>query len=73
MQEAVEKSFRLKLICSQILENPNEWSGQIKELQTLLPLIPAQIIQKNLPALLSIAYLLFKNVSEGKSWYVGVK
>lgn len=68
MQE-VEKSLRLKQLCSQILENPKEWNGKIKDLQKLLTSLPPIIIQKNLTALLSVGYLILKDVSEGKDWY----
>lgn len=72
MQEAVEKSFRLKRLCSRIVENPQEWNRQIKELQELVAQLPRDAIQRDFTAILSIAYLIFKNLSESKSWYVSL-
>lgn len=70
MQETVGKSFRLKLLCSRILEKPIEWNVEIKAIQKLLPDLPRDMIQKNLSAILSVGYLIFKNLSESKRWFV---
>lgn len=64
MQAAAEYLQRVNLACAQIFENPKKWSAPIKELQAALPLLPREMVELNKIAILGVAYLAFKNLSE---------
>lgn len=56
--------LQLKLLCSNIVENPKSCSDKMKHLEHLIPQIPTPMLQKMLSTVLCVAYPVFKTISE---------
>lgn len=56
--------LKIKLLCTDVAQNPKKCTDQMRELQDLLLLLPTFTLQRMLPTVLCVAYPIFKTIYE---------
>lgn len=62
----MDNSIKIKLLCTEILQNPENCGHQMKAIEELLKLIPQHIAQHLMPTMLCVYHPILKNISENK-------
>lgn len=62
----MDNNVKVKLLCTEILQNPENCSYQMKELEESVKLIPQYMAQHLMPTMLCVYHPILKNISENK-------